>query len=83
MYGPAVAAPAGVVTVTSTFPAAFAAGAVAVIRVSLSTVNPVAGTEPKATAVAPVRWVPVRVTVAPPASGPWSGVSPVTTGAGA
>lgn len=55
----------------------------AVIRVSLSTVNPVAGTEPKATAVAPVRWVPVRVTVAPPASGPWSGVSPVTTGAGA
>ncbi len=72
--------PPGVVTVISTGPAALAAGAVAVIRPSPTTVNEVAGAEPKFTAVAPFRSLPVRVTTVPPASGPRSGAMPVSTG---
>lgn len=73
--------PAGVVTVTSTAPTLVAAGAVAVIEVSLFTVNDDAATGPKSTAVAPVNPLPVTVTVVPPASGPLDGLTPVTTGA--
>ena len=53
--------PPGVVTVTSTVPAA-CAGAVAVIWVAETTVKVVAAVAPKSTAVAPVKPVPVMVT---------------------
>ena len=53
--------PPGVMTVTSTTPAAWA-GAVAVIEVPLTTVIWVAAVPPKLTVVAPVKPVPVRVT---------------------
>ena len=61
--------PPGVTTVTSTTPAA-PAGLVAVIWVSELTVKLLAATVPKSTAVAPVKPVPVIVTVVPPAAGP-------------
>jgi hypothetical protein len=72
--------PPGVVTVTSTVPAE-PAGEVAVMLVSLTTVNEVAAVLPKLTAVAPVNPLPVIVTDVPPASGPAVGEIPVTTGA--
>ena len=43
----------------------------------------VAATVPKTTLVAPVKPVPVMVTVVPPAGGPEVGETPVTVGAGA
>ncbi len=70
--------PSGVVTPTATVPVP--GGAVAVIWVGPSTRKPVAGTEPKATAVAPVSAVPVIVTAVPPAAGPLGGLSAVTAG---
>ena len=54
-----------VVTVTSTVPAA-PAGAVAVTEVALTTLTWVAAVLPKFTATAPVKPVPVMVTVVPP-----------------
>lgn len=51
------------------------------IVVGETTVNDVAGVEPKVTAVAEVKPVPVRVTVFPPAVGPWSGLTPLSAGA--
>jgi hypothetical protein len=72
--------PPGVVTVTSTVPAD-PAGAVAVIDVSEMTVNVVAGLFPKLTAVAPVKLVPVIVTIVPPAVDPLVGDRLVTVGA--
>ena len=69
--------PFGVVTVTSTFPVP--AGAVALMDVSDPTVKG-AGTDPKRTAVAPVKAVPATVTWVPPASGPEEGLIPVTVG---
>jgi hypothetical protein len=57
------------------------AGAVAVICVALFTVKLAAGAAPKRTAVAPVRLVPVMVTVLPPAVAPLAGETPVTVGA--
>lgn len=66
--------PPGVVTVTSTAPAAVVPGETAVTEVSETTVILVAGVEPKATAEAPVKLVPVRVTIVPPASAPAVGV---------
>ena len=74
--------PPGVVTVTSTTPAA-CAGAVDVIVVALTTLKPVAAVLPNLTAVAPVKFVPVIVTEVPPASGPDVGLSPDTVGAAA
>ena len=71
--------PPGVVTVTSTVPAA-PAGAVAVMEVVLLTVKVVAAVAPKATAVAPVKLVPVTVTEVPPATGPEVGLTAVTVG---
>jgi hypothetical protein len=71
--------PPTVVTVTSTVPAA-PAGEVAVMLVALTTVNEVAAVDPKLTAVAPVRTVPVIVTVFPPPSRPAVGEIPVTVG---
>jgi hypothetical protein len=64
-----------------TAPAADAVGAVVVIDVVLLTVKPVAATAPKLTAVAPVKPVPVSVTVVPPPAEPPVGESPVTVGA--
>src|SRR5207302_514080 len=69
-----------VVTVTSTCPAG-AAGEVAVIDVVLLTVK-VAAVAPKETPVAPLKFVPEMVTVAPPAVLPVVGLSPLTTGGG-
>jgi len=57
--------PPGVVTVTLTVPA-LSAGEVAVIEVDELTVKPVAAVLPKSTAVAPVKFVPVIVTLVPP-----------------
>ncbi len=56
-----VAVPPGVVTLT--LPEVPDAPGVAVIDVALTTVNEVAAVPPKLTAVAPVKLVPVMVTV--------------------
>ena len=72
--------PPAVVTVTSTVP--LPAGDVAVIEVALLTVTDVAAVLPNFTLVAPVRFVPVMVTLVPPALGPVFGLMLVTVGAG-
>ena len=71
--------PPVVVTVMSTVPAE-PAGAVAVIEVALLTAKLVALVAPNLTALAPVRFVPVIVTVVPPEVGPAVGLTPVTVG---
>ena len=63
--------PLGVVTVTSTVPVP--AGAVTVRLVAVTAVIEVPGVEPKSTAVAPVKLVPVTVTEVPPPAVRWSG----------
>jgi len=70
--------PPGVVTVTSMVP--LPGGAVAVMLVADTTVNDEAAVEPNDTPVAPVKFVPVIVTLVPPAVGPAAGVSDVTVG---
>ena len=55
------------------------AGAVAVIELAESAVI-VALIEPNLTDVAAARFVPVMVTLVPPAIGPLDGLIPVTTG---
>jgi hypothetical protein len=70
--------PLAVVTVTCTVPDPV--GATTVIWAAESTVNEVAGVAPKLTAVAPVKSVPVKVTVVPPASGPAPGLIVVRVG---
>ena len=72
--------PPGVVTVMLTVPAD-SAGAVAVMLVAPLIVKLVAAVDPNLTAVAPVRLVPVIVTLVPPASGPAGGATCVTVGA--
>ena len=73
--------PLGVVTVTSTVPVP--AGAVTVRLVAVTDVEPrCPRSEPKWTAVAPVKSVPVTVTEVPPPAGPLVGLSPVTVGGG-
>src|SRR5690348_14662079 len=78
---PKVAAlvPVGPVTVTSTEPAG-SAGAVAVMSPSLLTLNEVAATPPKLTAVAPLNPAPEISTVFPAAVGPALGLTLVTAG---
>jgi hypothetical protein len=72
--------PLGVVTVMSTVPA-LSAGAVATILVPAPlTVNFVAATDPKCTALAPDSSVPKTSTFVPPATGPLSGETEVTVG---
>ena len=74
--------PSGVTTVTSTVPAD-SAGEVTVREVPPPlTTTPVPGVTPKSTAVAPVKLVPVTVTVVPPAMGPPVGLPLVTLGGG-
>ena len=70
----------GVVTVTSTVPAA-CAGDTALMCDESFTVNDAAGVAPKFTAVAPVKLVPVIVTEVPPLAGPELGLTLVTVGA--
>jgi hypothetical protein len=72
--------PPGVVTVMSTVPRV-PGGAVVVMLVELLTVK-LAAAEPKFTAVAPTKPVPVTVTLVAPVLCPELGVSPVTVGAG-
>jgi hypothetical protein len=72
--------PPVVVTVTSTVPVP--GGDVAVIEVLELTVKLVASVEPNLTVLAPLKLVPVIVTMVPPASGPLLGLTPVTVGAG-
>ena len=72
--------PLGVVTKMLWTSAAWA-GDTAVIFVADTTVKLVADTAPNSTAVAPVRFVPVTVTVVPPAVGPELGDTFVTVGA--
>ena len=70
--------PPGAVTVTSTAPEP--AGEVAVIEVAELTVKELAAVDPNATAVAPVRLVPLIVTTVPPVTGPAAGATAVTLG---
>ena len=56
------------------------AGSSAIIMVGESTVKLVAGVVPKSTAVAPVKSVPVIVTVVPPDAGPSVGLMLITVG---
>ena len=73
--------PPGVVTRTSTAPAA-CAGVVAVIWVAEFTVYDVAAVPPNVTEVAPVRSVPVIVTIVPPAVVPEEGLMVDSVGGG-
>jgi hypothetical protein len=68
-----------VVTVTFTVPEP--AGETAVIEVADATVKLLAAVVPKSTAVAPVKLVPLTVTVVPPLAGPEVGLIEVTDGA--
>ena len=70
--------PLAVVTKTSKVPDV-RVGVTAVIEVADTTVN-AALTPPNFTAVAPVKTVPVIVTVVPPAAGPLVGLTAVTVG---
>jgi hypothetical protein len=76
---PTALVPLGVITVTSTGPAV-PAGEVAVTDMSLLKMNDAAGMEPKSTAVAPVKPVPVISTVSPPIVVPVLGDTMVTAG---
>lgn len=73
--------PPPVLTAISTSPAEAPAGVIAVIRVSESTVNEVAGTPANVTAVEPVKPVPVMVTFVPPPVVPRAGASAEIVGA--
>ena len=70
------------VTVTLTGPGVCADGEVAVIDVGPFTVTLVAEVPPKLTVAVAVKFVPVIVTVVPPAAVPVPGEIPVTVGAG-
>jgi hypothetical protein len=72
--------PVGVVTVMSTVPVP--AGDTALRSLDETTLKLFAGVVPKSTAVAPVKFVPVTVTVVPPDVGPELGLIAVTVGAG-
>ena len=74
-----VAVPTGVVTEILALPAACAL-VLALILVGPVTVKLVAGVAPNVTAVAPVKLVPVMVTVVPPVVGPLVGVKLVMVG---
>jgi hypothetical protein len=77
-----VAEPPGVVTTTFLAPAV-PAGVVKLIDVSLMFTRSVAATPPTVTTVVPVRLVPVKVTVVPPAVVPETGLMAVTVGTAA
>ncbi len=75
-----VPAPPGVVTTTFLAPAV-PAGVVAVIEVALTTTILVADTPPMVTVAPLTKFVPVIVTLVPPAVGPEAGAIAVTVGA--
>ena len=75
-----VPTPLSVVTETLASPAEDAAGVIAEMVVLFVMEKDDAGTPPNDTAVAPVKLVPVIVTVVPPASGPLPGLIWVTVG---
>jgi hypothetical protein len=62
-------------------PVPTAAGDCALIELGPVTLKLVAGVEPKRTAVAPVKFVPVIVTAVPPAVEPDEGLTALTLGA--
>ena len=70
------------VTITLTAPAAVPAGDTTVIWPALLTVNEVAALAPNLTAVAPVKLVPLIVTLVPPATSPDGGASELSVGGG-
>ena len=74
-----VTVPLGVVTLMATVPAV-PAGLVTTSFVATSDVILVTGFGPKATAVAPLRWVPLMVTTVPPVVGPEVGLNVVIDG---
>jgi len=76
-----VLVPPAVVTVTSTVDPAVPLGLVALIRLSPLTLKP-AGEAPKLTWVVPVKLLPVRYTVVPPAIGPELGLTAEIAGCG-
>ncbi len=78
---PVAEMPFPVVIVTSTVPAN-SKGLIAVIEVSEFKVNNNAGTVPNRTWLAPVKFVPVMVTLVPPPVAPEVGLTPVTAGVG-
>jgi hypothetical protein len=88
VYGMVFDIPPGVVTLTLTWPAAFAGTLSTVIEVSLLNVKHgvdgqgLRSFDPKFTSVAPVKFVPVRVTLLPPNVEPEVGLSVVNVGAG-
>jgi hypothetical protein len=71
--------PAGVVTVTSTVPAA-AAELVALIELALLTVKVLAAVDPNLTPIEPMKLVPVIITDVPPPEEPDLGMTDVTVG---
>jgi hypothetical protein len=77
---PVAETPPGAVTCTSMVPAG-AGGDVAVIDVLEFTVNDAAAMPPNVTALALVKWVPVMVTLVPPAVLPLDVPRLVTVGA--
>ena len=70
--------PRELTTVTSTVPVP--TGAIAVIEISLATINDTAGVAPKLTAVVLVKPVPVMVTLVPPKMLPTVGDIELTVG---
>lgn len=74
-----VTEPFGVVTVTSLSPAV-PAGVVAIIEVAEATTKLGDATAPTVTLVAPVKFVPVKVSAVPPVMGPLPGATPESVG---
>jgi hypothetical protein len=73
--------PPGVVTTTSLAAPVVPVGVTAVIVVELATLKLVTAVPPIVTDVAPVKFVPVIVTLVPPAVGPETGEIAVIVGA--
>jgi hypothetical protein len=73
--------PLGVVTLMSTVPL-LAAGDSAVIELAELTVKLLAGLDPKSTAVAPLKLLPLMVSEVPPSAGPLFALTLVSVGGG-
>jgi len=73
----ALLGPPAVVTIMSTAPAVVRAGVIQVIVVLFTTLREVAAIPPNVTDVAPVKFVPVIVTLVPPAILPYDNEMPV------
>ena len=72
--------PSFVDTITPTASAAIPGGVLQVIVVGLNTKRLVAGIPPNVTKVAPVKFVPVIVTLVPPVMLPYGGEIPIIFG---